>query len=159
MSLESVKAYFRRFGMEDRIILLDESSATVELAAHALGCEGKEIAKTMSFLVDEKPVIIVMAGDARIQNHKYKARFHTKARMLHGEEVEALTGHPIGGVCPFGLKEGCTVYLDNSLKRFEHVYPACGSGNSAIRMTIPDMEKYSGYTEWIDVTTNPDEEA
>ena len=158
MSLESVQEHFRKLGMEDRIIYLDESSATVELAAHALGCEGKEIAKTMSFLVDDKPIVIVMAGDARIQNHKYKEKFHAKARMLHGEEVEQLTSHPIGGVCPFGLKEGCTVYLDESLKRFEHVYPACGSSNSAIKLTIPELEQSCPYVEWIDVTTNPDQE-
>lgn len=152
MSLDSVREYFKQYGKDKDIIYLDESSATVELASHALGCTEAEIAKTMSFLVDDQVIIIVMAGDVKVSNHKYKALFHKKARMLHGDEVVEYTSHPIGGVCPFGLKEGCTVYLDESLKRFEYVYPACGSPSSAIKLTIPEMEKYSNYKEWIDVT-------
>ncbi len=151
MSVETVKAYFRQFGIEDRILEMEESTATVELAAQTLGCREQEITKTMSFLVDDQVVIICMAGDAKISNHKYKAYFHKKARMLKGDEVLALTGHYIGGVCPFGLKEGCTVYLDESLKRFEYVYPACGGPHAAIRLTLEELEKYSGYREWIDV--------
>ncbi|MBR2990031.1 MAG: YbaK/EbsC family protein [Solobacterium sp.] len=151
MSVESVKDYFRQFGMEDRILEMEESTATVALAAQTLGCEEKEITKTMAFLVDEQVVIICMAGDAKISNHKYKAQFHKKARMLRGEEVPELTGHLIGGVCPFGLKDGCTVYLDESLKRFTYVYPACGGPHAAIKLTLEELEQYSGYTAWIDV--------
>lgn len=152
MSLDSVKEEFKKYHIEDKIILLDESSATVELASHALGCKEAEIAKTMSFLVDDQPILIVMAGEAKINNHKYKAYFHKKARMLHGDEVMEYTSHPIGGVCPFGLKENVIVYLDESLKRFTYVYPACGSCNSAIKLTIDELEKYSNYKKWIDVT-------
>ncbi len=152
MSLESVKKEFETYGIADRIVVLHESSATVHLASVALGCTEAEIAKTMSFLVDEQPIVIVMAGDVKISNHKYKAFFHKKARMLHGEEVEEYTSHPIGGVCPFGLKENVIVYLDESLKRFEYLYPACGSVNSAIKLTLDELIKYSHYHEWIDVT-------
>ena len=127
------------------------SSATVQLAAAALGCEPERIAKTLSFMVDEKPILIVAAGDAKIDNPKYKAMFHTKAKMIHAEEVEGLIGHAVGGVCPFGINEGVTVYLDESLKRFITVFPACGSSNSAIELTIPELEKYSGYDSSIDV--------
>lgn len=153
MSLKSVKNYFAQYDMDSRIVEFPVSSATVELAAQAIHCDEKEIAKTMSFHVGEEVVVVVMAGDARIDNKKYKAFFHKKAKMLHGEEVEALTGHPIGGVCPFGLKEGIKVYLDESLERFEYVYPACGSPNSAIKLSIPELEKYSHNTSWIDVTS------
>ena len=151
MAIERVKEYFRQYGMEERIIELAESSATVELAAQALGCEPARIAKSLSFMVDEKPTLIISAGDVKVDNAKYKARFGTKAKMLTPEQAETLIGHAIGGVCPFGINEGVTVYLDESLKRFITVYPACGSGNSAIELTIPEMEQYSGYREWIDV--------
>ena len=151
MSIERVKAYFKRFDMEDRVLEFEVSSATVELAAAALNCEPQRIAKTLSFMLGGQAILICTAGDAKIDNHKYKERFGTKAKMLSFEEVEALTGHSVGGVCPFAVKEGVEVYLDVSLKRFVTVYPACGSANSAIELTIPELEKYSGYKEWVDV--------
>lgn len=151
MSIEKVKAYFKNFGMEDRVMEFDVSSATVELAAQALNCEPQRIAKTLSFLVDGHAVLIVAAGDARIDNHKYKEQFGKKAKMLSTAEVVELVGHAVGGVCPFAVKEGAEVYLDASLKRFETVFPACGSSNSAIELTIPELEKYSGFLEWVDV--------
>ncbi|MDD7729673.1 MAG: YbaK/EbsC family protein [Clostridia bacterium] len=151
MSIEKVKAYFKNFGMEDRVMEFDVSSATVELAAQALNCEPQRIAKTLSFLVDGHAVLIVAAGDARIDNHKYKEQFGKKAKMLSPDEVVELVGHAVGGVCPFAVKEGAEVYLDASLKRFETVFPACGSSNSAIELTIPELEKYSGFLEWVDV--------
>ena len=127
------------------------SSATVELAAQALGCEGCRIAKTLSFMVDGNPVLIVTAGDGRIDNAKYKAQFHTKAKMLSHEQAAELIGHAVGGVCPFAVNPGVSVYLDESLKRFTTVYPACGSSNSAIELTIPELEKHSGYISWVEV--------
>lgn len=127
------------------------SSATVELAAEAVGCEPARIAKTLSFKVGDTPVLIVAAGDAKIDNPKYKAQFHTKAKMLTREEVEEKIGHAVGGVCPFAVNEGVEIYLDKSLKRFETVYPAAGSSNSAIQMTMEELEKYSGGSRWIDV--------
>ena len=151
MSIEKVKAYFKNFGMEDRVMEFDVSSATVELAAQALNCKPQRIAKTLSFLVDGHAVLIVAAGDARIDNHKYKEQFGKKAKMLSTDEVVELVGHAVGGVCPFAVKEGAEVYLDASLKRFETVFPACGSSNSAIELTIPELEKYSGFLEWVDV--------
>ncbi len=151
MSIDIVREYFRKYGMEDRVQEFEVSSATVELAAAALQCEPKRIAKTLSFLVDGHAILIVAAGDAKIANAQYKAQFGTKAKMLSSEEVEAMVGHAVGGVCPFGIKEGVEVYLDVSLKRFETVFPACGSGNSAIELTIPELEKYSGYLGWVDV--------
>ena len=151
MSIEKVKAYFKNFGMEDRVMEFDVSSATVELAAQALNCEPQRIAKTLSFLVDGHAVLIVAAGDARIDNHKYKEQFGKKAKMLSTDEVVELVGHAVGGVCPFAVKEGTKVYLDASLRRFETVFPACGSSNSAIELTIPELEKYSGFLEWVDV--------
>ena len=151
MSLERVKEFFKQYNMEGRIKELGESSATVELAAAALGCEPCRIAKTLSFMVNEKPILIVSAGDVKIDNSKYKAFFKTKAKMLSREETERLIGHVVGGVCPFAVNSGVDVYLDNSLKRFETVFPACGSINSAIELTVDEMEKYSGYKCWIDV--------
>ena len=151
MAIERVKEYFRQFDMENRIIELQESSATVELAAQALGCEPARIAKSLSFMVNENPILVISAGDVKVDNAKYKSRFGAKAKMLTPEEVETLIGHAVGGVCPFGINEGVTVYLDESLKRFTTVFPACGSGNSAIELTIPEMEQYSGYEEWVDV--------
>lgn len=151
MSIERVKAYFRRYNMESQIQEFNVSSATVELAAAALHCEPQRIAKTLSFLVNNSAILIVTAGDAKIDNAKYKAQFGKKAKMLSPNEVEMLIGHAVGGVCPFGINEGITVYLDNSLKRFETVFPACGSSNSAIELSIPELEKYSGFTAWIDV--------
>lgn len=159
MAIEKVREYFKAFGMEDRILEFDVSSATVELAAQAVGCEPERIAKTLSFMLPEGPILIVAAGDAKIDNRKFKDQFHTKAKMLTPDEVAELVGHAIGGVCPFGINEGVTVYLDESLKRFETVFPACGSSNSAIELTIPDLEKYSGYSAWIDVCKGWGEEA
>ena len=151
MAIEKVREYFKSFGIEDRILEFEVSSATVELAAAALGCEGKRIAKTLSFSVNGEPILIVAAGDAKIANPKYTAQFGTKAAMLSYEDAEKLIGHAVGGVCPFAVNEGVSVYLDESLKRFETVFPACGSSNSAIELTIPELEKYSGFKEWIDV--------
>lgn len=152
MSIEKGKEYFSQFGMEHRIQEFDVSSATVELAAQALGVEGARIAKTLSFMVGEQPILILMAGDVKVDNPKYKAQFHTKAKMMSPEQLEEYVGHQIGGVCPFGIKDGVEVYLDESLKRFESVFPACGSSNSAIELTIPELEKYSNYKEWIDIS-------
>lgn len=151
MAIERVRAYFREWGMEERIQEFDTSSATVELAAAALHCEPQRIAKTLSFMVDGQAMLVVAAGDAKIDNSKYKAQFGTKARMLSPEEVEELVGHAVGGVCPFAVNEGVNIYLDISLKRFETIFPACGSSNSAIELTIPELEEYSGYREWVDV--------
>lgn len=154
MSIEKVKAYFKTCGMEGRVLEFPVSSATVELAAQAVGCEPGRIAKTLSFMVNEGPVLIVAAGDAKIDNHKYKQQFGTKAKMLTADEAARLIGHAVGGVCPFAVNPGVTVYLDASLKRFETVFPACGSSNSAIELTIPELEKHSGYTAWVDVCKN-----
>lgn len=151
MAIERVREYFRKYNMEDRVLEFEVSSATVELAAQALNCQGCRIAKTLSFMQPDGPVLIVTAGDAKIDNAKYKARFSTKAKMLKGDEVENLIGHGIGGVCPFGVNEGVKIYLDQSLKRFETVYPACGSSNSAIELSIPELEKYTPFEEWVDV--------
>lgn len=154
MSIEKVKNYFKKFGLENRIIEFDTSSATVELAAAALHCQPERIAKSLSFLLKEKAIIIVTAGDVKIDNKKFKEIFETKAKMIEKDRVEELIGHKVGGVCPFAIKDGVDVYLDESLKRFETVFPACGSSNSAIEMTIKELEKYSKYKEWIDVTKN-----
>lgn len=151
MAIEKVREYFRKYGMEDRIQEFDVSSATVELAAQAVHCEPCRIAKTLSFKVNDRPILIVSAGDAKVDNKKYKAKFGTKAKMLTPEEVETVVGHAVGGVCPFGIQEGVQVYLDESLKRFETVFPACGSSNSAIELTIEELERYSGFLAWVDV--------
>ena len=151
MSIEKVKAYFKRFNMEDKVIVLEQSSATVELAAKALGIEEARIAKTMSFLIDENPILVVAAGDTKIDNKKYKEKFHTKAKMIPFDFVEKYIGHAAGGVCPFGLNEGVKVYLDDSLKTLQYVFPACGSSNSCIKLTIEELERYSHFIEWIDV--------
>lgn len=151
MAIERVRAYFAERGIADRIQEFDSSSATVELAAAALGCEGCRIAKTLSFHIEDKVVLIVAAGDARIDNPKYKAQFGTKAKMLAFEEAEELIGHAVGGVCPFAVNDGVEVYLDESLKRFETVFPACGSSNSAIELTIAELEDLSCSIAWIDV--------
>jgi prolyl-tRNA editing enzyme YbaK/EbsC (Cys-tRNA(Pro) deacylase) len=151
MAIEKVREYFKTYGIENRVQEFEVSSATVELAAKAVGCEPCRIAKTLSFMVDGSPILIVAAGDAKVDNHKYKSRFGKKAKMLIPQEAETLIGHAVGGVCPFAIKDGVTVYLDESLKRFETVFPACGSSNSAIELTMEELEKYSGFTEWIDV--------
>lgn len=151
MAIEKVREYFAGFGIADRILEFDTSSATVELAAQALGCEPCRIAKTLSFMLEDGAILIVAAGDAKIDNTKYKARFGKKAKMLTPDEAVQLVGHAVGGVCPFAVNPGVTVYLDESLKRFDTVFPACGSSNSAIELTIPELEKYSGMSGWVDV--------
>lgn len=151
MAIEKVKEYFSQYGIEHRVQEFDVSSATVELAAQALHCEPCRIAKTLSFLVNGDPILIVAAGDAKIDNPKYKAQFGTKAKMLTPEEAKEMIGHAVGGVCPFAVNGGVTVYLDESLKRFETVFPACGSSNSAIELTIKELEQYSAFAAWIDV--------
>ena len=152
MSIERVRSFFADFAMENRILEFPVSSATVDLAAQALSTEPCRIAKTLSFSVSGKPILIVCAGDAKIDNAKYKSYFSAKAKMLTPEEAVSMIGHAVGGVCPFAVKDGVTIYLDESLKRFETVFPACGSSNSAIELTIPEMERYSGFSAWVDVT-------
>ena len=151
MSIEKVKAYFAAQGMDARVMEFAVSSATVELAAAALSCESCRIAKTLSFLVDGAPILIVAAGDAKVDNPRYKAQFGTKAKMLTPDEAVSLIGHAVGGVCPFAVNEGVKVYLDESLKRFETVFPACGSSNSAIELTLPELEQHSAALAWVDV--------
>jgi prolyl-tRNA editing enzyme YbaK/EbsC (Cys-tRNA(Pro) deacylase) len=157
MSFENVKRYFDEFGMGDRCVLQEHVSDTVEHAAQAIGCIPAQIAKTMSFLVAEEPVMIVMAGDAKVHNSKYKAFFHQKAAMIPWDQVEALTGHMPGGVCPFARNEGIKVYLDVSMKRFEIVYAAAGAPNGTIGLSIEELEKYSGYEQWVDIAKYWDE--
>ncbi len=156
MSIEKVKEYFKQFNIDSRVLEFNVSSATVELAAQALGCEPERIAKTLSFTVNDEPILIVTAGNRKIDNPKYKAQFHQKAVMLKFDEVEEKIGHAVGGVCPFAINDGVTVYLDESLRNYETVFPACGSSNSAVELTIPELEKYSGYKEWIDVCKIPE---
>ena len=151
MSYENVKHYFDQIGMGQRVMNLRQSSATVEEPAEAIGCQPCQIAKTMSFLVNDKPILIVTAGDTKVDNKKFKEVFHQKAKMIPYEEVEKLIGHNVGGVCPFGINENVTVYLDNSLKKFDTIYPACGESNTAIKLTIEELEKTSNYKKWIDV--------
>ena len=150
-STAHVREVLAPFGVADRILEFDVSSATVELAAQALHCEGARIAKTLSFMADGKPILIVLAGDARVDNAKYKHLFGCKAKMMTAEELEHYTGLHFGGVCPFGIPEEVTIYLDESLKRFQTVYPACGTANSAIEVTPEELEKFSGAAGWIDV--------
>lgn len=150
-SIEKVKAYFRQWQIEHRIMEFEVSSATVELAAVAAGCEPARIAKSLTFKVGEQCILVVTAGDAKVDNGKYKAQFASKAKMLSPDEVKEMVGHAVGGVCPFAVNEGVDIYLDESLRRFETVFPACGSSNSAIELAIHEMESYSGYKAWIDV--------
>lgn len=158
MSIEKVRAYFKELGIENKIREFSVSSATVALAAEALGCEGKRIAKTLSFLLnDNECVLIVAAGDVKIDNRKYKDYFGQKAKMLPFDAVPEYVGHAVGGVCPFAVKDGVKVYLDESLKRFATVFPACGSSNSAIELTIPELEQYAKPLAWIDVCKLPEE--
>ncbi len=151
MSIERVREYFKTKGIDGRIQEFEISSATVPLAAKALHCEESRIAKTLSFHIGEKVILIVAAGDAKIDNAKYKAQFGTKAKMLSFDEAEALVGHAVGGICPFAVNEGVEIYLDTSLKRFSTVFPACGSSNSAIEFSLQELEEYSGFIKWIDV--------
>ncbi len=152
MSLIKVREYLKKYGKDGKIVEFDESSATVAEAAQAIGCGEADIAKTLSFIVDGKPILIVMAGDKRCDNHKYKEFFHEKAHMIPREDLVELVGHEAGGVCPFGVNDGVIIYLDESLKKHEFVYPACGSSNSAIKLSIQELERLSNYKEWIDVT-------
>ena len=157
MSIEKVRSYFRQWpGMEERILEFPVSSATVAEAAKAVGTEARRIAKALSFMLDEGPILVVAAGDAKIDNKKFKGTFHKKASMLKVDELPELVGHPVGGVCPFGIREGVQVYLDQSLRRFPTVFPACGSANSAIELTIPELETYSRFAEWVDVCRIPE---
>ncbi len=156
MSFESAKAQLTQHGLEARIRICTEPTPTVATAAAALGCAPGNIAKTLGFLVDGNPVLVVAAGDARIDNHKFKTTFHAKASMIAHEDVELYTGHPMGGVCPFGVKAGCKVYLDESLKRYTKMFPACGSRNSAVELTVDELEECSEAIGWVDVCKNPE---
>ena len=158
MSLEKAESYLKEAGFLDHVIELKESTATVALAAEALGVEPGMIAKTMSFLQGEQPVLILTEGTAKVDNRKYKDTFHVKAKMIPFEQVEEVTGHAPGGVCPFGIKDGIEVYLDESLKRFETVYPAAGDDHSAVRLTIPELEEVSGAKGWVDVCMEPEDQ-
>ena len=151
MSISKVREYFRQYGMEERILEMEQSSATVELAAQAVGVEPARIAKTLSFKKGDDTILVVTAGDMKIGNSKYRHFFGTKAKMLTPDEVLEKVGHPVGGVCPFAIPKEVQVYLDESMKRFETVYPACGSGNSAIGLTCDELEKYSNAQAWVDV--------
>ena len=151
MSITKVKEYLKAYNLDNKVQEFEVSSATVELAAIALNTEPKRIAKTLSFMVEDSPILIVCAGDTKIDNQKYKEHFHTKAKMLEFSEVESLIGHAVGGVCPFAINDGVKVYLDESLKRFDTVFPACGSSNSAIELTIAELEKISNPISWVDV--------
>lgn len=151
MAIEKAREYFKKHGIEDKILEFDVSSATVELAAEALNCQPERIGKSLSFMVEDKAILIVVAGDARIDNKKYRKEFSAKAKMIKARDVLELIGYDIGGVCPFAVNQGVKIYLDESLKRFETIYPACGSSNSAIELTIEELEKYSDFTSWVDV--------
>jgi len=151
MSIERVRTYFQQYGMQEQILEFPVSSATVALAAQALNCEPCRIAKTLSFLVADKPILVVTAGDARIDNAKYRAQFGAKAKMLTPEQAQEMIGHAVGGVCPFAVNDGVAVYLDVSMKRFETVFPACGSSNSAIELNMEQMTRYSRAVAWVDV--------
>ena len=155
MSLEKAKAYLKEKGYADRVIELEDSSATVQLAAQALGVEPGMIAKTMSFLLGDEAILILTEGTAKVDNRKYKDTFHMKAKMIPFEEVEGWIGHAPGGVCPFGIKEGVKVYLDESLKQFDTVYPAAGNDHSAVKLTIAELEEVAGAVGWVDVCKEP----
>ena len=151
MSLVNAKEYLEKYGLENRIMEFDVSSATVKEAAKAINCKEGEIVKTLSFIVNDMPILIAVAGDSKIDNSKFKAEFKTKAKMIPFDDVEKLIGHVVGGVCPFGINENVEVYLDDSLKKITIFYPACGSSNSAVKLTLDELEKASNYKKWIDV--------
>ena len=151
MSLVNAKEYLEKYGLENRIMEFDVSSATVKEAAKAINCKEGEIVKTLSFIVNDIPILIAVAGDSKIDNSKFKSEFKTKAKMIPFDNVEELIGHGVGGVCPFGINENIEIYLDNSLKRFSIVYPACGTSNSAVKLTLDELEKASNCNKWIDV--------
>jgi len=151
LALDRAKEHLTKYGFENKIHEFEVSSATVALAAEALGCEPERIAKSLSFHAGERVVLVIAAGDAKVDNRKFKDEFEAKAKMLSFEEVEPIIGHAVGGVCPFGINEGVEVYLDESLKRFDVVFPACGSSNSAVELTLDELEKCSEYLKWVDV--------
>lgn len=154
MSLVKAREYLQKYGLENEIMEFEVSSATVEEAAKAINCREEEIAKTLSFIVADQPILIVVAGNAKIDNSKFKVEFQTKAKMIPFENVEKLIGHAVGGVCPFGINENVEVYLDNSLKPYEIIYSACGSSNSAVKLTVYELQKISKYKKWVDVCKN-----
>ena len=156
MAIERARAYLAERGLDDRIMEFEQSSATVELAAQVVGCEPARIAKTLSFHVGERVALVLFAGDARIDNRKFKDRFHTKAKMLAADEAEEQIGHGVGGVCPFGVNDCCDVYLDESLRRFDVVYPAAGTAASAVRLTPAELERVCAPCQWIDVSKLPE---
>ena len=152
MAIDKVKKYFESIGELDRILEFDESTATVDEAAKAVGCEPGNIAKTISLLVEEKPILILLAGDVKIDNHKFKDIFHTKTKMIPIDEVEGYIGHAVGGVCPFAVNDGVPIYLDESLKRFETVYPAAGNEHSAVRLQLDELEQFIKSAGWVDIS-------
>ncbi len=154
MSLTRAKLHLKKYDLEDKIMEFDVSSATVKEAAEAINCKEEAIAKTLSFIVNDKPILIVISGDSKIDNSKFKQEFKTKAKMIPFDDVEKLIGHAAGGVCPFGINDNIDVYLDNSLKKLKIMYPACGTSNSAVKLTINELEKASNYKKWIDVSKN-----
>ncbi len=154
MSLNKAKEHLKKYNLENKIMEFPVSSATVKEAALALNCSEAEIAKTLSFIVNDNPILIVTSGNQKIDNSKYKEEFHTKAKMIPFDNVESIIGHEVGGVCPFGINNNVTVYLDESLKNFNIIYPACGSHNSAVKLTIEELEKASNYKKWINVCKN-----
>lgn len=156
MSLEKAKEHLSEYGRDRDVLEFDVSSATVELAAKAIGCAPERIAKTLSFMVDDGVALVVCAGDARVANPKFKEAFHYKAKMVDPEKAEELIGHAVGGVCPFGVNDGCKIYLDESLRRFETVFPACGSSNSAIELTPDELEELTPGSTWVDVCKLPE---
>ena len=151
MSFSKAKEYLQKYNLQERIMEFETSSATVDMAAEAIGCTNGEIAKSLSFVVDEKPILVIVAGDKKIDNPKFKAEFHTKAKMLPFDDVERLIGHAVGGVCPFGINENVDIYLDVSLKKYDTVYPACGSSNSAVKLKLNELEQIIPYNKWVDV--------
>ena len=151
MSLEKAREYLKKYNFDDKIMEFKDSCATVEEAAKAINCKEQEIAKTLSFIVNDKPILIVTSGDSKVDNSKYKEEFNVKAKMIPFENVEELVGHAVGGVCPFGINRDVKVYLDTSLKRFETIYPACGSSNSVVKLSLKELEQISNYEKWIDV--------
>lgn len=155
MAIEKVKEYFNQYGMEDRVIEFDSSSATVELAAKVLNCREKDIVKSMAFMTSDGPIVIEVAGDARIDNSKYKKEFQCKAKMIKQDELVSQIGHPMGGVCPFAVNDNVKVYLDESLKQLDQLYPAAGSPNSAVKLNLEELEEYTNYEKWVNVTKEP----
>ena len=154
MSLEKAKEHLKKYNLDNKVMEFKNSSATVTEAANTIGCQEGEIAKTLSFIVEDKPILIVTTGDSKIDNSKFKGKFHTKAKMIAFDQVEELIGHAVGGVCPFGINDNVDVYLDESLKKYDTIYPACGSSNSAVKLTIKELERASNYKDWIDVCKN-----